>query len=100
LTGRAPRREPAGDPQAYAAAIAKNRAEGWLANLASWVRHRFGVPAWVEALELCDVRLKAGSRAATPRDVRKRIDDLDRQYREDLKRGWNPEAGAWVAASA
>jgi hypothetical protein len=55
----------------------------WLFSLCDYGRRRFNIAAAGELITMCDIALRAGSRAATPPEITQTLDRLDILRRQE-----------------
>jgi hypothetical protein len=56
----------------------------WLFSLCDYGRRRFNIAAAGELITMCDIALRAGSRAATPPEITQALDQLDKLRRQEM----------------
>lgn len=78
------------DPAAYKRAVTDAKRDAWLRELHGWATGRFDGNARVEAWEAISAAMEAGSRDATPKHIRKQIDELDKLYRAEQNQESTP----------
>jgi uncharacterized protein YdaU (DUF1376 family) len=72
-----------GDHPGKSPELAAKIREQWLFGLYHYGRRRFDGAAGAELTRICDIALRAGSRAATPREITRQLDKLDQLRRDE-----------------
>ena len=86
LKGGMPKGNGVHDQAAYQAAVKQSKRDAWLRELHTWASQRLEGAARTEAWEALAEAMAAGSRDATPKHIRRRIDELDQLYRAEKQR--------------
>ncbi len=78
LNGGKPKGNGIRDPAAYERAVGDTKRDAWLVALHAWVSERFDGEQRMLAWEAINAAKNAGSRDATPKPVRKLLDEIDK----------------------